>query len=59
MHGLRNGSVFRFCAIPQIMAIGTLALCFDNGAVFEGTCWCFFAIAARGLCGLPIVYPAS
>jgi farnesyl-diphosphate farnesyltransferase len=36
MQGLRDRDVFRFCAIPQIMAIGTLALCYNNGAVFEG-----------------------
>ncbi|GIL72940.1 hypothetical protein Vretimale_4591 [Volvox reticuliferus] len=36
MRQLRNLLVFRFCAIPQIMAIGTLALCYNNGKVFEG-----------------------
>ncbi|KAL6758365.1 farnesyl-diphosphate farnesyltransferase [Haematococcus lacustris] len=36
MEGLRDRQVFRFCAIPQIMAAGTLALCYNNGAVFEG-----------------------
>ena len=36
MRGLRDPAVFRFCAIPQIMAAGTLALCYNNGAVFEG-----------------------
>jgi hypothetical protein len=36
MKGLRDRDVFRFCAIPQIMAIGTLALCYNNGQVFEG-----------------------
>jgi len=40
MKGLRDRDVFRFCAIPQIMAIGTLALCYNNGQVFEGeTLW--------------------
>merc|ERR1712032_1225759 len=29
-------SVFRFCAIPQVMAAGTLALCFNNDRVFKG-----------------------
>ncbi|GIL43026.1 hypothetical protein Vafri_829 [Volvox africanus] len=33
---LHNALVFRFCAIPQIMAMGTLALCYNNGKVFEG-----------------------
>ncbi|EJD41437.1 farnesyl-diphosphate farnesyltransferase [Auricularia subglabra TFB-10046 SS5] len=32
---LRNQSVFNFCAIPQTMAMATLALCFMNGRVFE------------------------
>ncbi|CAG9464784.1 unnamed protein product [Pedinophyceae sp. YPF-701] len=36
MAGLRNQRVFRFCAIPQIMAIGTLALCYNNNEVFKG-----------------------
>ncbi|KIZ04121.1 farnesyl-diphosphatefarnesyltransferase [Monoraphidium neglectum] len=33
---LRDPDVFRFCAIPQIMAAGTLSLCYNNGGVFEG-----------------------
>ena len=36
MAHLRHKWVFRFCAIPQIMAIGTLANCYNNGRVFEG-----------------------
>merc|ERR1712178_386723 len=36
MKRLSDASCFRFCAIPQIMAIGTLALCYDNGGVYEG-----------------------
>ena len=36
MSRIADASCFRFCAIPQIMAIGTLALCYDNGGVFEG-----------------------
>ena len=36
MGELRNPEVFSFCAIPQIMAIATLAQCYDNGRVFEG-----------------------
>jgi len=28
--------VFRFCAIPQVMAIATLDKCFNNGDVFTG-----------------------
>ena len=33
--GLREQSVFNFCAIPQAMAIATLALCFQNYSMFE------------------------
>ena len=33
--GLREQSVFNFCAIPQAMALTTLELCFRNPAVFE------------------------
>mmetsp|Transcript_20164 Transcript_20164/g.36231 ORF Transcript_20164/g.36231 Transcript_20164/m.36231 type:complete len:519 (-) Transcript_20164:72-1628(-) len=36
MQSLRNTQVFRFCAIPQIMAMGTLSICYNNGKVFEG-----------------------
>ena len=33
--GLKEQSVFNFCAIPQSMAIATLELCFQNYAVFQ------------------------
>lgn len=33
---VRNHQNFRFCAIPQIMAIGTLSLCYNNPKVFAG-----------------------
>ncbi|KAF4975595.1 hypothetical protein F66182_17548 [Fusarium sp. NRRL 66182] len=33
--GLREQSVFNFCAIPQAMAIATLELCFRNYSLFE------------------------
>lgn len=33
---LKNIDVFRFCAIPQVMAIATLAECYENGKIFEG-----------------------
>ncbi|KAL2629196.1 hypothetical protein R1flu_013882 [Riccia fluitans] len=36
MSALRDPTIFRFCAIPQIMAIGTLALCYNNINVFRG-----------------------
>eukprot|EP00913_Durusdinium_trenchii_P015018 g14084.t1 len=29
-------AIYRFCAIPQVMAIATLAACFDNPLVFTG-----------------------
>ncbi|KAG6524925.1 hypothetical protein ZIOFF_014870 [Zingiber officinale] len=36
MSSLKDLSIFQFCAIPQIMAIGTLALCYNNMQVFRG-----------------------
>ncbi|XP_063298099.1 squalene synthase-like isoform X2 [Pelobates fuscus] len=33
---LKNQSVFNFCAIPQVMAIATLAACYNNQQVFKG-----------------------
>lgn len=36
MSALRDNAIFRFCAIPQVMAIGTLALCYNNIQVFRG-----------------------
>ena len=36
MSSLKNVDVFRFCAIPQVMAIATLAECYENGKIFEG-----------------------
>ena len=33
---LRTPEVFRFCAIPQVMAIATLEACFNNPKVFTG-----------------------
>ncbi|XP_062943905.1 squalene synthase isoform X1 [Cynocephalus volans] len=33
---IRNQSVFNFCAIPQVMAIATLAACYNNQQVFKG-----------------------
>ncbi|CAI9103727.1 OLC1v1002265C1 [Oldenlandia corymbosa var. corymbosa] len=36
MSNLRDPAIFRFCAIPQIMAIGTLAMCYNNIEVFRG-----------------------
>ncbi|KAJ8767251.1 hypothetical protein K2173_013648 [Erythroxylum novogranatense] len=36
MCALRDPAIFRFCAIPQIMAVGTLAMCYNNIEVFRG-----------------------
>ncbi|KAJ6409822.1 hypothetical protein OIU84_009330 [Salix udensis] len=36
MSALREPGIFRFCAIPQVMAIGTLAMCYNNINVFKG-----------------------
>ena len=36
MAQLEDPQVFAFCAIPQVMAIATLAMCYNNGKVFEG-----------------------
>ncbi|CAE7902661.1 unnamed protein product, partial [Symbiodinium microadriaticum] len=33
---VKTPSMYRFCAIPQVMAIATLAACFDNPLVFTG-----------------------
>ncbi|XP_076908887.1 squalene synthase 2-like [Bidens hawaiensis] len=36
MSNLRDPEIFKFGAIPQIMAIGTLTLCYNNVEVFRG-----------------------
>ncbi|XP_075779350.1 squalene synthase [Pelodiscus sinensis] len=33
---LKNQSVFNFCAVPQVMAVATLAACYNNKQVFRG-----------------------
>jgi hypothetical protein len=35
MGGLVDPQVFRFCAIPQVMAIATLGACYNNPEVFK------------------------
>lgn len=35
LSSLRTPSVFRFCAIPQVMAIATLSECYNNPLLFE------------------------
>jgi len=36
MSRLKDKKIFNFCAIPQVMAIATLALCYNNYNVFTG-----------------------
>ena len=36
MSRLHNQSVFNFCSIPQVMAMATLTLCYNNPNVFTG-----------------------
>ncbi|KAF2583850.1 hypothetical protein F2Q70_00033953 [Brassica cretica] len=36
MAGLRDPAIFKSCSIPQIVAMGTLALCYNNVQVFRG-----------------------
>lgn len=36
MERLKSRSIFNFCAIPQVMAIATLAACYNNHNVFTG-----------------------
>ncbi|XP_054750574.2 squalene synthase-like [Lytechinus pictus] len=36
MSRIKNQSIFNFCAIPQVMAIATLAKCYNNRKVFSG-----------------------
>ncbi|CAN8068077.1 unnamed protein product [Agarophyton chilense] len=33
---VRTDTIFKFVAIPQVMAIATLAECYNNGKIFEG-----------------------
>ncbi|KAL2512352.1 Squalene synthase [Abeliophyllum distichum] len=36
MSALQDPAIFRFCAIPQIVEFGTLAMCYNNIQVFRG-----------------------
>ena len=51
---IRNQSVFNFCAIPQTMAIATLAVCFGNKDVFQRNVKIRKAEAARVRPSTPI-----
>ena len=44
---LEDSKVFRFCAIPQVMAIATLEACFNNPLVFSGVVKIRKGLAAR------------
>ena len=44
---LKDKDVFRFCAIPQIMAIATLAECYNNRKIFTGVLKIRKGLAAR------------
>ncbi|KAJ1936887.1 Farnesyl-diphosphate farnesyltransferase, partial [Linderina pennispora] len=35
LESIHEPSVFKFCAIPQVMAIATLTLCYDNARVLD------------------------
>ncbi len=47
LNQLQNKDVFRFCAIPQIMAIATLAECYNNRKIFTGVLKIRKGLAAR------------
>ncbi|XP_020571148.1 squalene synthase-like [Phalaenopsis equestris] len=47
MSALKDKSIFGFCVIPQIMAIGTLALCYNNVEVFRGVVKLRHGLAVR------------
>lgn len=47
---LKTPSIYRFCAIPQIMAIATLAECFDNPRLFTGVVKIRKGLTARLIC---------
>ena len=55
MEKVQDPQNFRFCAIPQVMAVGTLALCYNNPKVFHGKpisicirlCFCYQLLVVR------------
>ncbi|KAM0931767.1 hypothetical protein ACQ4PT_000071 [Festuca glaucescens] len=47
MSALKDDTNFRFCAIPQIMAIGTCAICYNNVDVFRGVVKIRHGLTAR------------
>jgi len=47
---LQDGATYRFCAIPQVMAMATLAECFDNPKLFTGVVKIRKGLTARLIC---------
>lgn len=47
---LQNVGNYRFCAIPQVMAMATLAECFDNPKLFTGVVKIRKGLTARLIC---------
>jgi len=48
---LKDPAIYRFCAIPQVMAIATLTECFDNPNLFTGVVKIRKGLVARLMCG--------
>lgn len=59
MSRLKNVEVFRFCAIPQVMAIATLAECYGNGKVFEGVVKIRRGLSARIMLSTQDIFDAA
>lgn len=53
---IKHPAVFKFCAIPQVMAIATLAHCFDNPDVFTGVCKIRKGLSAKIVLGISDVH---
>lgn len=54
---IKEDSVFTFCAIPQVMAIATLALCYNNPNVFKGVVKIRRGETAKVLSSSFLLYP--
>eukprot|EP00405_Crypthecodinium_cohnii_P015076 CAMPEP_0206461530 /NCGR_PEP_ID=MMETSP0324_2-20121206/25423_1 /ASSEMBLY_ACC=CAM_ASM_000836 /TAXON_ID=2866 /ORGANISM="Crypthecodinium cohnii, Strain Seligo" /LENGTH=793 /DNA_ID=CAMNT_0053933483 /DNA_START=13 /DNA_END=2394 /DNA_ORIENTATION=- len=48
---LKTPAVYRFCAIPQVMALATLVACFDNPLLFTGVVKIRKGLTARLIIG--------
>uniref|UniRef100_A0A7S2M2J8 isopentenyl-diphosphate Delta-isomerase n=1 Tax=Zooxanthella nutricula TaxID=1333877 RepID=A0A7S2M2J8_9DINO len=51
LNRMRTPSIYRFCAIPQVMAMATLAACFDNPRLFTGVVKIRKGLTARLIIG--------